>query len=499
MNSQTKSGQRIGSMVATALAIALATCVGIFAFSDLPTQWGLVATGPVSESAPDEDDHEGHDHSGHDHADHDETESIELSSQARANLGLRTQSIQPGIYTQYIEVPGVVTSWPGQTHVSITSPLTGVINAINVSRGELIGSGTPLFALRLTHQDLVNSQEAFLTQLGQLDVEEKEIQRLASITSSGAIARKTVIQREYERDRLMAGIRAARQAMLLHGLSEDEIMSIERTRELIREVTVYAPLVHEDRSLHHDALGHTSSKMANAPVARVAALQPLVLPELDTHVDIQFLVTQLDTRRGESVSAGQQLAQLSDYSRLLIEGHAYQRDSDTLRDAANLKAPVQAVLTKSNGQTEVIDHLNVVYIGNEIGRDSRSLPFYVGLENKVEHSEQRGDKTYVSWQYKPGQRLTVRVPVSRIEDAIVVPKDAVAEEGPERYVFVENGDHFDRVPVEVMARDSVSVAIRNDGQVWPGQSIAVSGAHQLQMAMKNQSGGAIDPHAGHNH
>ena len=78
-------------------------------------------------------------------------------------------------------------------------------------------------------------------------------------------------------------------------------------------------------------------------------------------------------------------------------------------------------------------------------------------------------------------------------------KEAVAEEGPERFLFVENGDHFDRVPVEVIASDSVNVAIKNDGQVWPGQTIAVSGAHQLQMAMKNQAGGAIDPHAGHNH
>ena len=65
--------------------------------------------------------------------------------------------------------------------------------------------------------------------------------------------------------------------------------------------------------------------------------------------------------------------------------------------------------------------------------------------------------------------------------------------------WAENGDHFDRIPVAVLARDSISVAIANDGQVWPGQSIAISGAHQLQMALKNKSGDAIDPHAGHNH
>jgi len=156
-------------------------------------------------------------------------------------------------------------------------------------------------------------------------------------------------------------------------------------------------------------------------------------------------------------------------------------------------------MTGADGEVETITGLKVVYIGNEVGTESRSLPFYVGLTNEIERNEQRGDQSYVSWRYKPGQRLTVRVPQSQVNNAIVVPKDAVAEEGFERFLFVENGDHFDRVSVEVIASDSVNVAIKNDGQVWPGQTIAVSGAHQLQMAMKNQAGGAIDPHAGHNH
>ncbi len=160
---------------------------------------------------------------------------------------------------------------------------------------------------------------------------------------------------------------------------------------------------------------------------------------------------------------------------------------------------MQAVIDSSGDQPELIDNLHVVYIGNEVDRKSRALPFYVSLTNEIERSEQRGDKRYLSWRYKPGQRLTVRLPVSRIDSAVVVPKDAVAEEGSERYLFVDNGDHFDRVSVEVIARDSINVAIANDGQVRPGQSIAISGAHQLQMALKNKSVGAIDPHAGHNH
>ena len=43
------------------------------------------------------------------------------------------------------------------------------------------------------------------------------------------------------------------------------------------------------------------------------------------------------------------------------------------------------------------------------------------------------------------------------------------------------------------------VVIENDGSLFPGDVVAKRGAHQLQMALKNKSGGGVDPHAGHNH
>jgi multidrug efflux pump subunit AcrA (membrane-fusion protein) len=476
------------------LAILMAVAVGGYFFSDFRQS---SQSGSPTEIHPNSEED---DHDEHDHADHDEFGSLELTPQARANLRLRTEAITVGPYTKYVEVPGMVTPWPGKTHISITSPLTGVINAIHVSRGEMIASGEAMFRLRLTHQDLVETQEDFLLQLGQLDVENREIERLSAITNSGAVSGKTRLAREYEREKLLAGLRAAKQSMLLHGLTEKQIAAIERDRTLIRELVVRAPWVEEDNSLHHEALSRATNRMAGHPEARLASMQP---PPLDdhghTHIDAEFVVTELDVRRGESVTAGQQISQISDFRQLLIEGQAYQRDAKLLRRAADTHAAVQAIMSGPEGEVETIDGLNVISIGNEIETESRSLAFYVGLANEMERDEVRNQKRYVSWRFKPGQRLTLRLPVSRFENAIVVPKDAVAEEGLNRFVFVENGDHFDRVPVEILARDSLHVAIQNDGQVWPGQRIAVRGAHQLQMEMKNRGGGAIDPHAGHSH
>jgi hypothetical protein len=75
----------------------------------------------------------------------------------------------------------------------------------------------------------------------------------------------------------------------------------------------------------------------------------------------------------------------------------------------------------------------------------------------------------------------------------------VAQDGVENYVFRVNAGHYKRQPVRVEYRDPLNVVVANDGSVFPGERIALVGAQQMQLALQNQSGGAIDPHAGHNH
>jgi hypothetical protein len=53
--------------------------------------------------------------------------------------------------------------------------------------------------------------------------------------------------------------------------------------------------------------------------------------------------------------------------------------------------------------------------------------------------------------------------------------------------------------VHVQYRDQTSVVIANDGSLFTGDVVAMRSAHQMQMALKNKSGGGVDPHAGHNH
>lgn len=95
--------------------------------------------------------------------------------------------------------------------------------------------------------------------------------------------------------------------------------------------------------------------------------------------------------------------------------------------------------------------------------------------------------------------MRLRVPVETWPDQIVLPVEAIADEGAETFVFVQNGDHFDRQPVHLIYRDQTHAVVANDGSIFPGDMVALNSAHQLQMALTNKADGGVDPHAGHSH
>ena len=443
--------------------------------------WFSGSTAPAA-GAKDE-----HDHAGHEHGQADS--SIKISEQARRNIGMTVGEVQPRTYSRSITLPGMVAERPGRTRFRIAAPLTGVVTAVNAVTGESVTSGTLLFTLRLTHEDLVAAQARYLATLGQLDVEVREIARLEGVTSSGAVAGKTLLSRQYEKEKLEAALRAERESLLLHGLTEAQVQQIAKDRRLLREMRVYVPSLHGDDSLHHDA----EPEVIHPAAATSEPAEP--------HAHAQrFVLTELSVQQGQAVNAGDSLCMLADYTELYIEGRAFEQDSGELMRAANENRPVAAVLERGSGQTELIEGLEFSHASNEVETDSRALYFYVRLPNTVVRDAVRSDgRHFLTWRFKPGQRLQVRVPVEAWENVLVVPVEALAQEGAEAYVFVENGASFERRPVHVKYRDQLQAVLANDGSLFPGDAVALSGAHQLQMALRNKSGGAVDPHAGHNH
>jgi multidrug efflux pump subunit AcrA (membrane-fusion protein) len=433
----------------------------------MPLLMRRIASKPISEGPV--DDHAGHaDHAGHDHAGHKEENSLELSLQAQVGIGLKVGPVSLSTFERVVSIPGIVIERRGRSRIDITAPLTGVVTKILIMEGEAVTPGQPLFEMRLTHEELVQAQTDLLRTVEELDVIQREVNRLEIAGKDGAIPGKTLLERKYEQQKQEAQLRAQRQSLLLHGLSEQQVTEIIKTRSLFKTLTIRAPDV--------ESLGKAAS------------------------AELILQVQELQVERGQHVTLGDSLAVLADHSDLLIRGEAFEHDARSISEAKQSGRSITAVLEGKTGPEAKLGDLKIQYLANRVDPGSRTLDFYVRLPNELQSDAgESSSSSFVEWRYKPGQRMLLRVPVEEWPDRIVLSVDAIAQDGVENYVFRSNGDHFDRQAVRVDYRDPMFAVVANDGSLFPGDTVALSGAQQLQLALKNKAGGGVDPHAGHNH
>jgi membrane fusion protein, heavy metal efflux system len=465
------------------LAIGVLVAVTIAAFAPL---WFPAARGVASrlrtdrvasaddkyghskdEHADDGHAHKGHQHGTKTHPGHDEANALGLSAEAEQTIGLKVIRIEQKPFQRTIIVPAMAVERPGRSVIRVTAPLTGVVTAIEAVQGEAVTPGQALLTVRLTHEELVQAQSDLLRSLGELDVVNREIKRIEPLAKDSLIPKKTLLEREYEQHKLEAVIAAERQALSLHGLTTGQVEAIIADRTLFKELTVQAP---SSPSMHG--------------------------PEGERLLQVQ----QLAVEQGQHVNAGDLLCILTDHAELYVEGTAFEQDAQQLDRAVQENATVTAVIDAGTGKPEFFPGLRILYVADTVDPQSRAFHFYVRLPNTLTRDAGAAeDHRFISWRFKPGQRMKLQIPVETWPKSIVLPVDAVVQDGPESFVFQRFGEHFDRRPVRVEYRDPYSVVIAKDGALKLGDVIAASGAEQLQLALKNKSGGGIDPHAGHNH
>lgn len=411
--------------------------------------------------------HEGeHAEDGHDeHAHADDADSLELSEQGRKNIGLRIEPVRLGAYERTVNVPAIVVERPGRTVIRIGTPLNAIVTRIYPIAGEAVSVGDPLFDVRLTHEELVQAQVEFLSTAEELDVLGREIARLETI-GTGSIAGKTLLERKYEQQIKQALLRARRESLLLHGLTSEQVDAIFESRTLLKEVTVRVPPLAAEHMLP-----------AEKPV---------------------FQVQQLAVDNGQYVEAGETLAVLTNHAELFVEGRAFEQDIAQVQRAREQGWPLSAMLESKDGVRRKLADLKILYVAGNVDPESRTFRFYVTLANEMLGETKQNGHAFVDWRFRPGQRMQLAVPVERWEKRLVLPAEAVADDGAESYVFVPNGKKLVRRPVHVEHRDATSAVIANDGTLYPGDPVVTAGARQLQLALKNKSG-AADPHAGHAH
>lgn len=400
-------------------------------------------------------------------AEHGHGSSLEISANGLENIGFRPLTVKLEDFERKLTLPAIVVERPGHSQIQIPATLTGVVTRVHIIEGSAIEPGSPLFDIRLTHEEVVVAQRDFLRNAENLDVINREIKRLES-AGDGALAGKRLLEQQYDKQKLEASMKAERQALLLHGISEQQIAEILRTRQLLQSLTIFAPA-------HHH-------------------------PEENCLEDHLFHIQKLSVKQGQHVSAGQELCVLADHCELYVEGKAFETDGENMRKAIAAGWTITAGLKTDEGEAGTIPNLRLLYLADHVDPVTRTFQFFLKLPNAVELTRKtESGQQFIQWKYQPGQRLELLIPVEKWKLRIVLPVEAVVDEGAENYVFRQNGDHFDRVAVHVEYRDIANVVVENNGTLFPGDVIAAKGAYQMQLALKNQAGGKVDPHAGHNH
>ena len=437
--------------------------------------------------------------------------SLAVSETARKNLGLTDEFLQPielRPFTRTLSVPSIIVDSPGRTRLLVSAPMTGIVTHVHAVTGEAIKPGDLILEMRLTHEDVVTAQKEYLQTLGDRDIELKQIARIEGLANAGALSNKTLLDRQFTRDKLESHLSSQREALRLHGLSDNQIAAIDKDRRLLTEIRIVAPHPddHSEEELHlslkkNPSLNNVQPSSEPNPFRVVSADE--ADNAVQTHTgndDSHLLVLQdLHSQKGQIVNAGDLLCVLADYKELLIEGQAFETEAHVIAKTKLANWSVAALIGE-NSQAIQLENLELSRVDNEIDPATRTLKFYVSLQNELIEEQPTPDGLrHVTWKYRTGQRLQLLLPVEQWTEQIVLPIDAVVREGIESYLFQQNGDHFERVSVHEVYRDQTNVVIANDGKVYPGEVVALRGAHQMQMALKNQSGGGIDPHAGHSH
>lgn len=440
------------------LLVAVAALVGVFALRNrLPGIGGESTTSEHEESPV---------------LPMQEAKVLQLSPQARQNMRLVSKRVTPQSYWRTVLIPGEIVDRPGLSDRGVTSPAVGVVTQIHAFPGDTVHAGDRLFTLRLLSEYIQNTQSELFKATRETQLIAEQVDRLKKLVDTGSVPQSRLIELDQQSRRQHAAIQSYRQDLLTRGLSLEQIKEATEGR-FVASIEVVAP-----PDVKSTAKEATSAQPEDPPPGKKA-------PQ-------EYEVQELRVELGNQVQAGQLLGVLANHHSLYIQGHAFKSEAPYLERAAQYGWPVDVEFAEDDPGhwTPLKQSFQIHHLSNSIDATSRTFDFYIPLANQS-HTYEKSGRDFLVWRFRPGQRVRLHVPVEEMKDVIVLPAGAVVREGPEAYVFRQNGDLFHRSPVRVLHEDRLHVVLANDGSVAPGLFVAQSGAASLNRVLKAQSSSGV--------
>ena len=354
----------------------------------------------------------------------EEAVEVSLTPEAIERAGIKIAEARAQSSVSGVTVPGTVMS-NAYRDTKVNALVGGIVRQVMVELGVDVRRGEPLAVI--FSSELADAQTKYLSMRAMLDADHQKLDRTQQLVALGAASRQeleevTAVHTGHETE-----MAAARQRLLLLGLSAERVGRLETASQVVSEVTVTSPA--------------------------------------------EGLVITRSVNPGQVINAGQELFVVTDLSTVWVIGDLYEPDFSRVR----VGVPATITLASMPGRTL---RGRVAYIDPRVDAATRTAKVRVEVPNRG------GD-------LRLGMFVTMTFATDMSERTTVVPRAAVQTIGDRSVVYIpaegEEGKFIERsVKLGQPAGEFVRVL---DG-LKPGDKVVTDGSFLLRAeAARTRSGG----------
>ncbi len=350
---------------------------------------------------------------------------VVLPSDAPARIGLKTATVAAVEGQATIQIPGTVMP-NAYREVKVTPVTSGVVTKTDVELGSVVKRGAPLLTLFST--ELADAQTKYLSLSAMFEADHQKLERTTELVRIGAASRQELEEVTAIHEGHATEVEAARQRLLLLGLSPAQVQALKSPSQGVSTVVVPAP--------------------------------------------IDGVITARSANLGQVVGMGQELMVITDLSQVWVLGDLYEQDFNAVR----VGSEAALVTTAYPGLTM---RGRVSYIDPRVDPQARTAKLRVEVSN-------------ADGRLRLGMYVTMSLVTRTGGRRLLVPRAAVQTLGDRQVVFIpvrdEEGKFLQRTVKlgEPMGEAGYAVL----GGLSPGDLVVTEGSFFLRAeSLRNNPSG----------
>lgn len=292
-----------------------------------------------------------------------------LAPEALAKIGIKTVTLGSMNSQTAIQIPGTVMP-NAYAEVKVTPIASGIVTKTHVELGTVVERGAPL--MTIFSAELAEAQTKYLSMMAMLEADRQKLERTGQLVEIGAASRQQMEEITAIHDSRATELEAARQRLLLLGLDPDQVQALKSPSQVVSTVVVPAP--------------------------------------------IDGVITARTANLGQVVGMGQELAVVTDLSRVWVVGDLYEQDFRAVQVGSG------AALTTS-AYPGLTLRGRVSYIDPRVDPQARTAKLRVEVSNP-------------GGRLRLGMYMTMSFLTRTGERRLVVPRSAVQAVGDRQVVFI---------------------------------------------------------------